>query len=294
MVLIKKIKSNSPVILILGGILVIILIFFSLKHFGLLPFGTSHNTNGVATRDKRSLEKVGAENIYNEELNMEYSFYPLPRNPKDTNQFLLKIAKDSIILQGGAQDGYITLDSSFYNAVTVDYLKRMQMVTKVKNAISANENTITGSIITIFFYNNGPGTIGYDKGKALAYAKISQLHNEVVNNKMTMQQAAAAIQNDATLAEVDKEYKSNAYLSFTVTPGEPITYDNTFNSLIKQLQPGQTTAIYTGKDTDRTTNKIIDAVYMFARVDKVKNDGSNTNFDQWYAQKQKEYETTIY
>lgn len=289
-----KIKSKFPINLKLLGIIVILLLVFALVYFVLRPLINRHGMSGYSGRDKRSLESVGAETIYNEELNMEYSFYPLPRNPANTKKFLLKIARDSTILQGGAQDGYITLDSSFYNAVNVDYLKRMQMVTKVENAVAAKENTISGSIVAIFFYDNGPGTVGYDQGKTIAYAEIQKLYAAVTSNQMTMEQAGDAIKNDASLAQVDKEYKANAYVPFTMTPGEPLTFDTTFNGLIENLQPGQTTPVYTGKDKNRSTNQIIDAVYMFAKVDTVKTNGSNTTFDQWYAQKQKEYETTIY
>lgn len=289
-----KIKSKFPTNLNLLGIIVILLLVFAFFYFVVLPFINHNGINGYSGRDKRSLEKVGAETIYNEAINMEYSYYPLPRNPTNTKKFLLKIARDSTILQGGAQDGYITLDSSFYNAVMLDYLKRMQMVTKVENAVAAKENTISGSIVAIFFYDNGPGSAGYVQGKAIAYAEIQKLHAAVISNQMTMEQAGEAIKNDASLAQVDNEYKANAYVPFTMTPGEPLTFDTTFNGLIENLQPGQTTAVYTGKDKDRTTNQSIDAVYMFAKVDTVKNNGSNTTFDQWYAQKQKEYETTLY
>lgn len=287
-------KSNFPINLTLAGIIGILLLLFSLIYFVIVPYLLGHWSNNYTGRDLRSLEKVGAETIYNEDLNMEYSFYPLPRNPANTKKFLLKIATDSIILQGGAQDGYITLDSTFYNAVSVNYLKRMQMVSKVKNAIAENENTQSGSIVAIFFYDNGPSVIGYDKGKTMAYAEITELHNAVVSNKMTMEQAGDAIKNDVNLAQVDKEYKANAYIPFSVTNDEPITYDNTFNGLVKNLQPGEITAVYTGKDKNRTTNQTIDAVYMFAEVNSVKSNGSNNTFEQWYAQKQKEYETTIY
>lgn len=283
--------------LILGfGVLIILSLFalFIFKPFSAYILKNYHTPGQSTVRDKRVLEKVGTENIYNQSLNMEYSFYPLPRNPSNTKKFLQKIAKDSIILQGGAQDGLISLDDTFYNAISIDYLKRIQMVSKVKNAILTNENKISGSVIAIFFYNNSPGKIGYDKGKSLAYSTITKLHTNVVNGTLTTEQAADEIKNNSDLANVDKEYKANAFLAFTVTPQQAITFDPSFDAAIKNLQPGQTTPIYTGQDKDRSTGKIIDVVYMFAQVKSVKTNGSNESFDDWYAQKQKEYEATIY
>lgn len=275
-------------------VIILSFVVYIFTNFGSYIFNNTHNLGKNTLRDKRVLETVGSENIYNQALNMEYSYYPLPRNPKNTKIFLNKIATDSVILQGGAQDGLINLNNTFYNAASINYLKRMQMVTKVKESIESKENTINGSVIAIFFYNNKPGKIGYSQGKAIAYATIKKLYDAVISGKMSTVQAGNAIENNANLAAVDTEYKSNAYLPFTVTQQQAITYDPIFDSIIKKLQPGQTTSIYTGTDKDYSTGKIIDVVYMFAQVSTVKTNGTDENFGQWYSQKQKEYETSIY
>jgi len=292
-----KTKKKLILVLILSFCVCVIIIWFAVyifNSFGSYLFNNSHNLSKNTIRDKRELEKVGSENIYNQALNMEYSYYPLPRNPTNSKKFLLKIAKDSIILQGGAQDGFITLNNTFFNAPTINYLKRMQEVNDVKESVESKENKISGSVIAIFFYNNKPGKIGYAKGKALAYSTIKKLYDAVVSGKMTTEQAGEAIENNTNLAAVDTEYKSNAYLPFTVTAQQAITYDPTFDYLIKKLQAGQTSPIYTGSDKDYSTGKMIDVVFMFAQVSAVKTNGTNENFDEWYAQKQKEYETSIY
>jgi hypothetical protein len=97
------------------------------------------------------------------------------------------------------------------------------------------------------------------------------------------------------LQKVDPAYKSNALYTFSVGPDEKIVFDPAFNEIIKKLKVGEVSAVSLAKDRERVkgvpTEKMIDAVYMFAHLTQRKV-SNNPGFDAWYAQKAPAYEST--
>jgi hypothetical protein len=280
------------------GIVILFVIILLISNFGKkFQLNTTHDQSSVATQNtdstNRILAKVGTENIYQHELHAEYADYPFAQSPKVTKLLLAKIAKDSIILQAGQAEGLVTLDANAFNSPNVDYGKRLQLVSKVQDTISQRVNSVSGSVISIWFDNVSPGSVGYDKGKQIAYTTIQTIYNLLKNKNISISQAAQFIENDAALAQVDPAYKSNALLQFSADTSDTITYVPAFDAMIRKLSPGQLTPIYLAKDTDKS-KKTVDAVYMFAQVSSKKDNGQNENFNHWYAQKQKDYEITIY
>ena len=289
---------SNPNVLYLGIILFLIffftvITFFVSKYYKRSNLSSSHTVPVSPAVNLTVAEKVGKENIYKEVLDTEYANYPLSRSASVTKHLLAKIAKDSIILQAGQAEGLISLDATVFNSPDVNYEKRIQLVSKVEDVISQRENKVSGSVISIWFDNFSPGSVGYDKGKQIAYTTIQTIYNQLKNKNISISQATQFIINDAELARVDPSYKSNALLNFTANASDTITYVPAFDAMIRKLSPGKLTPIYLAKDTDRN-KKTVDAVYMFAQVTSKKDDGQNENFDEWYGQKQKAYEITIY
>ncbi len=299
--------SNKGKLLLLCIFVVIIFFLFityllptntkSKKNLQSIKTANQESTSSVSTttylETSDAVEKIGNETIYKEELNSEYAAYPTSQSKAITKQLLAKIARDSIILQAGNAEKIIKLDSSVFNSPNVEYKKRIQLVNTVEKTISAKTNTISGSFIAIWFDNTSPGPAGYTKGKQIAFAAISPLYNQVKNKKITMDQAAQAIKNNAQLAQADPQYKANAISQFSAGPSDKITFNPTFDAMIRSLTPGHITQLYLGKDTD-ASGKTLDAVYMFAQVIKKSTTGQNENFDQWYNQQKQQYEITIY
>ena len=58
--------------------------------------------------------------------------------------------------------------------------------------------------------------------------------------------------------------------------------------------PGQVSDIYLAKDKKADSSIMIDAIYMFAQVDKGKVNSKSLDFDQWYNQKKNNYEIKYY
>jgi hypothetical protein len=175
-----------------------------------------------------------------------------------------------------------------------DYQKRIQTIAQIEKQINSRQDSISGSVVALWFYNTMPGNVGYEKGKEIAFKKISTLYTAVKNKKLTMKQAAQAIQQDSSLEQVDKSYKSNALLEFKADPKYKISFDSNFDVIIRKLQPGQVSELYLAKDKNYFTGKMVDAVYMFAQVTERKANGVLDSFDDWYARKEEMYEITTY
>lgn len=259
-----------------------------------------------ATAPKEIIAKVGEENIYQQDLNVGIAAISTPSGAKTSTASALatkatikkivldKLTTDSIILQAAAKDKLITLNSSVYNSSDKDYLARAQLVEQAKKLVTGKATNISGGIVSIWFSNVRPGAVGYEKGKTIALQKITTLYQAVKDNKMTVQQAADTIKNDASLKNVDPSYKSNALLNFSVTKDLPITFFPDFDKLLWNLPKGGITEIYTGKDKNYQTGQIVDSVFMFGQVSNKVSNEQYINFDDWYNKAKKQYEITFY
>lgn len=283
--------------LIICMIALITLDFFgviSLKSFFQIPADqklSQASLNGSANPENK-IEHVGGEYIYQKEMNTELSYFPPEKNIDVRSLLLKKMQKDSIILQSAQKQGLITLDSSVFNSPDINYRKRMQLVQLVKKDIIAMQDSISGDVLFIWFDNEHPGPIGYEKGKEIALATITDLYNKVKSGQMTMDEAGQAIIQNSNLAQVDPAFKSNAIEVFKAGPTDKITYDPRFDSIIRALSPGEMTNMYVGSDHDLSGN-VYQAVYMFAKVTAKTAAGHPENFNQWYTQAQKNYENTM-
>lgn len=237
--------------------------------------------------------KVGKELLHESDLNYELSFYPtLPgQNPQEI--VIAKMIRDSIILQGAADDGLITLDPSIFNSASKDYAKRIETVARARELIEKKSVVLKGTVIAIWFHNMQPGPAGYERGKQIAFAEMNRILSDLQGNRMTMAEAANQIRGNTALAQVDPSYRGNASFDFAVARGQKITFSPEIDAEIFKLSAGQTSGILIGKDLDPRTGQKIDAVYMIARVDE-KDTSAVSNFDSWYESKSNVYKVVRY
>lgn len=240
------------------------------------------------------IAKVGQESIYQRDLDYELSVHPQKDDPAMRKTILEKIVSDSVILQGGKEDGFVTLDESVFNSPNKDYTKRVKLVDDIKAHIDLQAEHIEGSVISIWYRNDEIGPLGIEKAKEIAYQKITALHKDVLINKKTMDQAAEAIKIDSSLAQVDRAYVVNAQFKFNKKKGEEISFDKEFSDKIWRLEEGQVSDVYLIKNVDSDTKEKYDAVYSFAKVDKKVSNPSLSNFADWYLRKKGSYEITYY
>lgn len=261
-------------------------------------FSNSEGNNAISTTESANkIVKVGEETVYQKDLETELQYSPVATD--DSKKLLLdKIIKDSIILQAGRKGGLVALDSSIYNSLDKDYMKRIKTVAEIRQKIENNRDSISGHVVSVWFSNNGPWKLPYETAKEIAFKKITYLHQEVEAKRMTIQQAGEEIKKDASLFDVDRAYKTNALYSFNQDSNEDITYDPDFDEILRNLPIHQVSAIYTGKDIEikdgkKTGNKI-EVLYMFGVITDKKSASGYASFDAWFEKQKNEYEISRY
>ncbi len=257
------------------------------------PGQANVNLRTSSPPSKGVIAKVGEELIYESDLNYELSFYPASNDGEPETILFKKLIEDSVLLQAAQDEGYTTLDSSIFNSPTKDYAKRIETVMRLKDEIEQKTSTFEGSVIAIWFHNQTPGSVGYERGKQIAQQEMNTLLTELSANRITMQQAGERIRANQNLAQVDSSWKANAFFDFAVPFGGKITYSKEIDRRIFNVDEGQLSGIITGKDLDPQTGKQIDAVYMIAEVTK-QGDRAAVSYDKWFTAKLKEYEVTRY
>lgn len=241
---------------------------------------------------KNEVAKVGGETIYQEDL--DYEIVKQPHLPSDksasTKLILEKIATDSAILQGAKEDSLISLDNTIYNSTEKDYAKRLKTVADIKIKVQNQSTSLTGTIVSIWFYNTKIGPLGLEKAKQLALEKITKLQADVKSGKITIEQAAQDIQDDSTLAQVDTQYKSNASFDFQASKNQQIGFNKAFNDSLWSLPASSTTEVFIGQDT-RSDGQKYDALYQFGYI-KTKSNSNLDNLENWLLAKIKKYALT--
>lgn len=240
------------------------------------------------------LIKVGNETLYYKDLETELSRYPDNKNENAKAILMQKLITDSVILQGGADEELIEVDSSTFNSLEKDYGKRIQLVESVKQQLESNSIETEGYVVSIWFRNNGYiGPMGLEKSKTTARQKLEVLWKEVSEGRMSVQKAGDIIANDTSLAQLDIAYKNNAIFPFTATKGnnKPITLNKDLDEELLELQNGEVSEIYVGQGVDPDTGERYEAMYAFGQITEKKVSHSEyTSFDDWLNIKNQIYE----
>lgn len=251
-----------------------------------LAGSTGENVQAEPTRRPKApafgvIAKVGEEYIYNVDLNTEVAAYPASDEPGQRDAIFERMVDDSIILQGAAKEKFIKLDATVYNSPEKDYDKRIALVQEARKKILDNADSYSGSVVALWFLNQKPGKIGYEQGKRIAQQKISDLQRRVKAGELTMEQAGDELRNDASLFQVDEAYKVNAYYTFTANKSKPATYDPVFETVLQKLRVNQVSDVFLGQSTDERDGKKKDAVYKFARIDKIIANRGYIDVESW-------------
>ena len=242
--------------------------------------------------------KVGEEYIYRTTFDeMLIKLPPSAMVSEDTPEnkkmrLSEKIIKNSITLQQAKKEGLMQLDSSFYNSKSIDYAKRVGVVNTVIKDLNDSSYDIEGSIIAIWFANVKVGKLGLVEGKKLAYETIKPLYDSIKAGEMTMEEAAEIIKANEKLFNIDPVYQGNAHHIFKQRKGERITFSLDFDNEIRSLDVGKMTGLNLIKDSVDDEG-YIEAVYMFAKVDK-KKDTKYVDYNDWFEQNKNNYEVTRY
>lgn len=240
------------------------------------------------------IAKVGEELIYGKDLNYELAYGP--KNPdREMRQLLFdKVIVDSMILQEARKRGMVQLDDSVYNNNKKNNKKRVDLVARIKQDVAADAAKIEGAVISVWFYNEIAPDMGYQKAKQYTLEKITAVHEQVKNGKLTMKQAANELRKDAELAKADPAYATNAYFEFSSNEDEKITFSPEFDAIIRNLQEGVVSDVVTVQDQPADQEKPLDAVHMFAKVDKKIQSSDISSLDSWITELKQSYEVIVY
>lgn len=270
-----------------------LIIIFALAGFFLLGAFIPSWFNSYLQNPRRVIVRVGAERIYNQDLTKETESYPDP-DKKKIRQFLLaKLVTDSIILQAGAKNGFISLQKNIFNSSDKNYTLRLQAVAKVKKEITSHIDSVEGTAVAMFFINGSPGPLGYQKAWDIVKNKITSLYNRVKTKQITIEQASAEIKNDNSLFQIDKAYKTNASFDFQATKEKPATRVDALNAELWNLPEGAFSKLYLGYGLNPQNNKAVPSYYIFAKVKK-RVQSKIPSFDTWLSKERKNYAVFFY
>lgn len=236
--------------------------------------------------------KVGESSIPQRYLDLEHSFYPATSSADLNQKLTQKIIDDEIILQGAKKEGLINSYPGGLRLSSDEYLKRTAEVDNVKNLITQRSRGITVDLVSIWFYNNAPPRIGYEKAREMALAKINTLYERVKNKEITIKQAGEIISTDPELEGMDRAYKENAYVQIKALTGEQMTFWPDFDAKLRSLPLNGLSEIYTASDAD-IDGKVIPILYTFGQVTEIVNDSNISSFGEWF-NRQKETITISY
>lgn len=279
--------SLDPKVVALIIVGVLVCAFAVYAFLGKLPFSSTSN-QVIAT--------VGPEKIYQTDLDTELGYFPQYTNLDQRSFLLSKIATDSAILQGAAEAGFVTLNSSTFNSPGKDYQARLELVKEIQKKIEENSNHIEGGIVSIFFINNldnRPGPLGYAKSQQLAFNTISDLQKRVKGKELTIEAAGEAVRNNQALAQIDYSYAVNSYFKFDLNKGERITIDQSIDDTLWSLSESEVSEVLPGKIKDADGN-IREGVYMFGVITKKNSTSNIPGFRQWRDDQVKKYALTNY
>ncbi|MEX0896078.1 MAG: hypothetical protein WDZ94_04025 [Patescibacteria group bacterium] len=241
---------------------------------------------------------VGEEQIFQSDLEQIIPLLPASENTQE--QGLEVLVNHSIILQAAQEEGVIGIPSELFNKPYKNQSARFEFVDQVRQTIESNFSVIQGSVVSIYFLNESPGIIGYEAGREFAQQKINAIHQQVTNGEITMQQAGQMIAADAELERVDSAFRSNAYFEFSAGPDEGIVIDPDLDPAIRALDPGEVSSVLVGKGMDLSDwsptsdvqVEVVDAMFMFAQVDKKETNLEYNSFDEWLEAKRMAYQVS--
>ncbi len=242
---------------------------------------------------QKTIIVVGKENIYQQDLDYAYSRFPKSPNISEEKQQAIKekiktnLIDQSITLQAGEAQGLVELNPNIFNSTRKDYQERYEAVKKIKQQIEQQSIAYEGSYIAVWFVNDIVGELGYTKSKQIAYQTIKPIYDQVKSGQITMKQAGELIASDESLQKIDPNYKGHAYYEFEASVNKTITFNASFNKIIKQTPAGEITPLYLAKDNTQNLG-YVDAVYIFAQVNK-NQITKIANYDEWLTTQKSNY-----
>lgn len=225
--------------------------------------------------EEKKLALVGKEFIFESDLDVQKNKLPISGYTSDS-QYIEKLIDDSILLQEGEKQGWITLKKSFFNNPYKSYVERSEMLAKVRE--NANLYSYDGIIyegIVLMFVNVKGTDIVEEKGREyvriLAFNKISDIYEKVKNGVVTIQEGADILESDIEVKALYHNGEAECYLEPVLVTFDDLNNEISTDSVEKRGQLKNTSS---GNYTD---------VLLLQREELQNSEGNDLYWDGSYA-----------
>lgn len=198
----------------------------------------------------------------------------------------------SATLQEAEKQGWIELESSYFNNPFKDYEKRNEMWLLVSEKVT--KEALDGILyegIVVFFVNDVGTDIVREKGreyaKDLVKQKLEEVYPGVESGKVTMKETAQILESDPEIKALSLSGNPSVYFPpQTYRPGEEeqVYYSIDQYEIIENTQVGMLTEIILQETNASEVSKVSEIYwsghYAFYKI-LAKNDNGITNFDSW-------------
>lgn len=231
------------------------------------------NIEGVDEIEK--IARVGKEYLFTTDL--EYYAYLHMKEVGEINreEVISELITYSVMLQLGEDEGWIELTQETFNNPFKDNNARDELIDEVREAYDENYKSGTYvEFVSVWFNNAGLGPYaeehGVEAAKSLAKQKIDAVYAQVVDEGKSIEEAAQLLINDESLAELDINYKGNAYelleLQYEIVQNsESAALRESMYNFLLSAQEGDISEIFLEKQSDLDKNSF-DAYYTFYRL----------------------------
>ncbi len=215
------------------------------------------------------------------------------KNSLASNAAIVLAAKDENIITDSELTSYFSDPSG---------TKANDIISKVNTFIDNNSAKMDYYIISIWYYNMYEPEIPLAQAETIALSKITDIHNRVQTNKISIYDAADLITNDASLKQLDSNYQGNAFLNIgNATKSDEVSRFPEIDTAAKNLKAGEISPIIkvvkngqaaTGvADIKFTADDKLDANEMFYAFVKASNqvNGKYEGLENWINQAKVKY-----
>lgn len=232
------------------------------------------------------LATVGSEPIYGSDLNyVLYTNYPnnTLTDPQAKKVALESAATTSAILQAAKVQNIVTVSDQILTSK--DYASKTKLVNQIRDIISAKSTKYSASAISIWYYNATAPKISESQARQIARSKIARLLNDLRTGKINMQQAGEQIKNDTSLAQIDSNYRGNAYSSFNdwTIDNPPFSF-SIMNKTVLSMNPKQ----YSDIIEIEISTGMIEKLFTILYLDNVQ-DGQFDSLSSWVQAASQQY-----
>lgn len=221
------------------------------------------------------IARVGNEYLFITDLDYYAYMTTGTYEPEDREVAIEQLIDESLFLQAGEKEGWITLGTEVFNNPFKDFEKRSELLFTVEENFDRDKRgQIILESVMVFFHNVEYGELaqgeGVEAAKSFARGKIENAYNLVKNQGISMSEAGDILANDESLAQLDSEYQQNAYSKVSLYDG---TLDKAGQSdlalFLRDAEVGDISEIIVDKLLGGP-DKGLEVAYLFYRLDTEK------------------------